>query len=156
MYLTYRPEGSTEPRRWHIQLGRLRVFDTEAIEKATGMDYGSDFKQRLLQGNVRARRALLWIMLRREHPTLKYADVDFADDELLLEQDRDELAATRAEIAASTELAEANRAALLAVIDQQLATAPEAPGKAPSPSSGDATDSPSPSSTASSPGSSAT
>src|SRR5690349_14550535 len=110
MFLTYQPDGQTEPRRWTLNLGKLRSMEIEAIEKATGFNYGTDFKDKLLRGNGLARRALLWTLQRREHPTLKFADVDFADDELQLEMDVDELAESRAAIA-DADLPEAEKAA---------------------------------------------
>jgi hypothetical protein len=143
VYLTHHPEGSPEPTRWELQLGKLRTFDTEAIERVTGMDYGAEFKTKLIMGNIKARRALLWVMLRRTHPTLKFADVDFAEDELTVEQDRDELSASRKEIVDS-DLDPMRRAALLARIDREIEDAPEAPGKAPANGSVSDTSTPSP------------
>ncbi len=88
MKLTYHPEGASEPTVWEFTLGKLRVKETKAIEAATKMAYGSEFKVALLKGNTTARQAMLWHFLKKQHPgQFKHLDdVDFADDELTLEQ----------------------------------------------------------------------
>ncbi len=138
MYLRYTPEGS-DTTEWVVNLGKLRTFDVEAIERVSGMAYGSDFKQNLMKGNGVARRALLWVMLRKAHPTLKYGDVDFADDELVLQLDADELGELRAAVEASTSISEADKALALEALDADMRTAPAAPGKALSPSDASST-----------------
>lgn len=138
MFLVYRPADEDE-QRWEVKLGKLRTMECEAIEKRTGMDYGTTFKEKLLRGNALARRAFLWTMLRRSHPTLRFEDVDFSDDELELQLDKDEIAESREKIAAAEGLDETERAMMLAVLDEQLETAPEAPGKAQSSTSESAT-----------------
>jgi hypothetical protein len=45
-----------------------------------------------MKGSSVCRRALLWVMLKRDHPTTRYADVDFAWDELRLEFAKQEYA----------------------------------------------------------------
>lgn len=130
MFVVYKPEGQPE-QRWHFLPGRLRTAEMIAIEKRTGLKYGTEFKQDLLMGGTRARQALLWTMLRREHHTIQFDDVDFYDDELVLERDKDELAAEIAELEKFQGLTEAERDAGLALLRSQLETAPDAPGKAP-------------------------
>lgn len=130
MILIYRVEGGEE-QRWEFKLGRLRVMEIEAIEKVTGLAYGSEFREALLKGAIRARRALLWVFLRRAHPTLKFVDVDFADDEVVLEQDRDEWTELRKATVDAPGIDEETREMALAAIDKELESAPDAPGKAP-------------------------
>lgn len=153
MLLKYTPEGG-EAQTWTVDLGKLRTMETEAIEKVTDLPYGSAFREQLFKGGTRARRALLWTMLRRAHPTLKFADVDFADDEVVVDFDREEWANIRAAVADAPGLDDDARAFQLGAIDAAMAEAPEAPGKAPASSSGSATGSPSPSSSTSAPGTS--
>lgn len=141
MFLVYTPEGGDE-QRFEYRPGRMRVMEMEAIEKHTGLAYATEFKAQLLKGQTNARRALLWTFLRRVHPTTRYEDVDFFDDELRLERDRDEIAA---EIAAVESLSDADmppedRLLTVAVLRGQLDTAPEPPGKPAS--SSDATPTP--------------
>lgn len=120
MELIYAPEGQAE-QRWPVDLGRLRVAECEAIERRTGMTYGVEFKERLLAGSTSARRALLWTLLRREHHTMPYADVDFADGELTLTFDLDELRAIREALDDEPTLTDDQRAAGAAALDAQIA-----------------------------------
>lgn len=128
MFLRYTPDGS-DAREWALDLGKLRSMEIEQIERTTGLAYGTEFKQQLLKGSARARRALLWTLQRREHPTLKLDDVDFADDELTLIMDKAELAETRVAVA-KADIPEAEKSLALEIIDEQMSTAPDAPGKA--------------------------
>lgn len=142
MRLVYHPEGSTEPQRWEISLGKFRSLEVEQIEKLTGFDYGNEFKARLMKGNALARRALLFVLLRRQHPTTKFHDVDFADDELQLEMDLDELHETRKVVETSPAISEAERPLVLAALDEQIAEEAEragVEGKAPTPTGETAT-----------------
>ncbi|MCX4468969.1 hypothetical protein OOK41_01345 [Micromonospora sp. NBC_01655] len=122
MRLTYSPEGETT-QSWPINLGRLRVAECEAIERRTGLAYGTEFKEALLKGATTARRALLWTLLRREHPRTRYEDVDFFDDELVLEFDVAELREMRAGAEAEPGIDEQRRAMALAAIDAEIRTA---------------------------------
>lgn len=137
MYLIYTPDGGAE-QRWTFKLGKLRTMEIEAIERLTDLDYGSQFKQKLLQGNAKARRALLFTFLRREHPHIKFTDVDFADDELRLDMDREEWQETRAEVEKAA-MSEEMRAQVLEAIDASIESADDAPPKAHSGSAGENT-----------------
>lgn len=122
MQLIYTPDGQ-ESQRWPIDLGKLRVQECEAIEKRTGLAYGTEYKEALLKGGTAARRALLWTLLRRDHPRTRYEDVDFADGELVLEFDLGEYHAMRAAVADDATLTDDDRARGLAVLDQAIAEA---------------------------------
>jgi hypothetical protein len=91
VYLVYQPEGSDEPTRWPYNPRKLMSAEREAIEKRTGQPF-AEFTKAVIQGSSLARRALLWVMLKRDHPTTKFDDVDFAWDELRLEYSRQEYA----------------------------------------------------------------
>lgn len=123
--LVYTPDGQQQ-QRWEFQLGKLRCQETEAIERRTGMAYGSEFKENLLKGQVLARRALLWTMLRREHHSLRFENVDFADDELLLEFDRGEWQQMYNEVEQVAGLSDDERAFRLAMIGAEIAKLDEA------------------------------
>ncbi|MFD4660838.1 hypothetical protein ACFWP2_35075 [Kitasatospora sp. NPDC058444] len=124
MYLVYEPEGSDEPQRWKYQPTKLMSAERERLEKLTGRDF-SAFTQAVLAGNSLARRALLFIFLKRQHPATRFDDVDFAWDELRLELSRAELEQVR-EQAAETAPAD-QRAAVLAQLDKEIAEAYEDP-----------------------------
>jgi hypothetical protein len=89
VYLVYQPEGSEEPTRWVYNPRKLMSAEREQIERRTGLMY-AEFTQAVIQGSSLCRRALLFVMLKRDHPTTKWDDVDFAWDELTLEHSRAE------------------------------------------------------------------
>ena len=89
MFLVYQPEGSDEPKRWPYNPRKLMTAEREAIERRCDMTF-AEFTQAVLKGSSLARRALLWVMLKREHPTMKFDDVEFAWDELKLEYSKGE------------------------------------------------------------------
>jgi hypothetical protein len=91
VFLVYQPDGTDEPTRWPYNPRKLMSAEREAIERRTGMVF-TEFTKAVIQGSSLARRALLWVMLKREHPNLKFDDVDFAWDDLRLEYSRQEFA----------------------------------------------------------------
>jgi len=136
MYLVYQPEGSEEPQRWKYLPKKLMSAERETIERLTGKNF-TEFSQDVLKGNSRCRRALLFVYLKREHPTLKFDDVDFAWDELTLEHSKGELLLMREQLPDSVppEQLETVRAKL----DEEIAEAyddPEEEGKAQLPIAG--------------------
>lgn len=136
MWLVYKPGGGDE-QSWWFTLGSIGDAEAEMIERRTGFDYGAEFQERLLKGNVRARRALLWLFLRRQHPALKYEDVHFAHEELSVEFDAQELGDMVAELE-KRERTDVEQAALEA-FQFQLASGearPAGQGKALAPSDG--------------------
>lgn len=134
MFLVYRPDGGDE-QVWVFDPNKLLAVEAEAVEKRTGWDW-ADFGQHLVKGSVTARRALLWTFLRRAHRTLRYEDVTFAVGEVTLEFDVEELGNARAAVEAADYDSDAERTAALAAIDEQIAEARAAPGKAPASSGG--------------------
>ena len=130
MYLIYKPEGSDEPKRWKYNPRKIMSAEREAIERLTGRNW-SDFVKDVVKGSSLSRRALLYVFLKREHPTTKFDDVDFAWDELELEYSKGELIQIR-EVTAEAATGE-QRAAVLAKLDEQIAEAyddPDDAGKA--------------------------
>lgn len=89
MYLVYQPDGSDEPQRFSYNPRKLMSAEREMLERRTGRDF-SDFTKAVINGNSSARRALLFMYLKREHPGTRYEDVDFAWDELTLEYSKGE------------------------------------------------------------------
>ncbi|WP_030387072.1 hypothetical protein [Streptomyces sp. NRRL S-241] len=130
MYLVYQPEGSDEPQRWAYNPRRIMSVERERIEKITGRDW-SDFTAAVMKGNSLCRRALLFVFLKRAHPTTRFEDVDFAWDELRLEHSRGELLLIREQIVENAPADQ--RDAMLAKFDEEIASAiddPEEEGKA--------------------------
>jgi hypothetical protein len=128
MYLVYRPEDGEE-QRWTFNPKKIRAAEAEALEKRTGWDF-EEFGLHLLKGSVLARRALLWTYLRRVHHTLRFEDVDFAVGEVELQYDKDELTLMREQVEKTHGGSDAERVQMLAALDEQIADAPEAEGKA--------------------------
>lgn len=124
MFLVYSPEGSDEPSRWKYNPRKIMSAEREWIERRTDRNW-SEFTKDVIQGNSLCRRALLFTYLKREHPTVKWDDVDFAWDELKLEYSKAELIELRATVADSVSGDE--RAAVLEKLDTEIAEAVEDP-----------------------------
>jgi hypothetical protein len=120
VYLIYTPDGANEPKRFKYQPQKLLSAEREMLERRTGLDF-AEFTQKVLKGNGACRRALLFMYLKREHPTLRYEDVDFAWDQLTLEFSRSEYLQMREEI--SKTLTGDDLAIALEQIDAEIATA---------------------------------
>lgn len=135
MEVIYTPDGGDE-QRWSFRPKKFPSGEAEAIESATGFMW-DEFAQAVLKGSVRARRGLLWVLLRRQHPTIKFADVSFTLDELRLEMELDELQAMRGEL---EKIEDPNvRDIALRQIDDDIAAAGESPKGASSAGSANAT-----------------
>lgn len=130
MYVTYRPAGG-EPTRYHFDQDAINNMEAEAVERETGLTWG-EFGDRLLKGSVLAARALLWMLQRRQHPTLRFADVRFQLSEVDVDMEEAELLRARDAILQQTrDLTPADQQAL-DIIAGQLA-ALEVPGDKPAP-----------------------
>lgn len=130
MFLVYSPEGSEEPKRWRYQPKKLMSAEREMLERRTGKNF-SEFSQAVLQGNSQCRRALLFMYLKREHPGIRYEDVDFAWDELVLEHSKGELRAMREQVIDTVPPEQLDK--VLEKLDEEIAEAfddPEEQGKA--------------------------
>jgi hypothetical protein len=129
VYLVYTP-GEGDVQRFEYRPTKLMATEREMLERQTDQNF-SEFTAKVLQGNSRCRRALLFLFLRRQHPRLKFDDVDFAWDELKLEYSRQELQQMRDQVADTLHGDE--RAAALAKLDEEIETAyddAESEGKA--------------------------
>jgi len=137
MLFSYKPDDG-DAQQWTFRPRKFPSHEAEAIENATGMTW-SEFSEQVLKGSVRARRALLWILLRRQHPVLKFNDVAFSLDEVELELEPDELRAMRGELEKVDD--PDVRSLALAQIDEQIAEAEakDAPKEADSADSANAT-----------------
>lgn len=90
MDVTYKPEGG-EAQSWNFQAGEVTMTEAERIEQHAGCVW-DEWVNRLQSGSARARRVLLWHLMRRQHPMLRYEDTpDFRVSELSIEYDAVEL-----------------------------------------------------------------
>lgn len=124
MYLIYSPEGQDEPTRWKYNPRKIMSAEREWIERRTDRNW-SEFTKDVIQGSSLCRRALLFVYLKREHPTVKWDDVDFAWDELKLEYSKAELIELRSTVAESVSGDEG--AAVLEKLDAEIVDAFEDP-----------------------------
>jgi hypothetical protein len=135
MWVTFTPEGG-DKRDWHFVADDVWEDDAEAIEKAAGVAW-DQWRNELRRGASRARRSLLWHLLRQDHPGLRFEDLQrYRKGELVVEFDVAELQVMRQNFLDSPRLTEDERHDLVADVDKEIAKAREKfgePGKAPSP-----------------------
>jgi hypothetical protein len=89
--LVYTPDGGGR-QEFEFDPDNPLNLEAEALESVGGeawQDY-PDFLERAGFGNARARRALLWVMLRRTNPQLRFVDVVFNFGEFTTEQIEDD------------------------------------------------------------------
>jgi hypothetical protein len=117
--LTFRPQDGDE-QSWTFDLGRFRVSERMDIERYSGMAWGT-FKQALINERTAALKALLFVLIRREHPKYRFDDVDFCDDEIVTEVTLDDLHKGRQQVQENDSLSAADKAEMLEAIDQMIA-----------------------------------
>lgn len=83
MQFTYSPDGADEPEVWDFSPDKIMNPEAEAIERQTGLTF-AEWQDKLLSGSMIATHGLLWVLLKRETPTLKYDQVVFATGEVSL------------------------------------------------------------------------
>lgn len=121
MIVTYSPEGG-ESRQWHFDPDRVRQSEAEMVEKRYGRTY-DQWRQAVIQGDSKARRVLLWHLLRREHHTLRYEDTpDFYTGELKVEFSRGELLTIRDRVMKAN-LSDEEREQILTALDIEITDA---------------------------------
>lgn len=121
MYITYRPaEG--EEQHWEFDPDRVRASAAELIEKRAGVPFDTWHNQ-VRSGGVKARRVLLWHLIREQHHTLRYEDTpDFALGELLVEHSAAELLLLRDRLQKAT-LPDDERAQVETALDIEITEA---------------------------------
>lgn len=129
MLLVYQPEGSEEPQVFPYDPRKLMSVERELVEKLTGFDYAT-WTQKVMVGHSRARRSLLFVMLKRQHPKLRFDDVDFAWDELTIQHSRQEYDSIIDQVESNIDLTPAEKAVALEKLRMERETAYDDPGKA--------------------------
>lgn len=110
MHIIFTPEDG-EKREWDFKLHKLLTTEAEAIEKRAGIPY-IELHPRLMTSQPSARRALIWVLLKRSDPTLQYMDVDFPMGAFQAELDDEEKADLRAQLTRAGATPEERRIAL--------------------------------------------
>lgn len=121
MIFTYAPEGA-DARKWTYVPSDLMSSEAEAIEKVTRLNF-DEFNTAMMKGSITARRALLWVLLKRTEPTLRHNQVDFPAGAVKLEFEAHELTEMREKIEASDLLSDDERIAALDGIETLLEAA---------------------------------
>lgn len=118
MKIIFSPKDG-DRREFVFRAGELMSDEAELLEECGGNSWATyeEFGRRFVAGSVRAMRAALWIMLRREQPRLRLADVTFRVDEMDLDYEDDEIVRLRDFYENDDELSDEQRAELLAAID---------------------------------------
>jgi len=115
--LIYAPEGG-ERQEWSFRPNELLSPEAEAMEDAGPWGTFEEFGRRFMSGNLRARRAALWVMLRRADPALRLSDLVVRVDELDVEYEPDEIDRLRTLIETNAFLTDDERAEALALLEQ--------------------------------------
>lgn len=123
----YKPEGA-DPRRWDFQPGKILNTEAKVIEKMTGMSFG-EWQDAMIRGSITAMEAYLFVMLKREHPTLRPAELVFCTEDLDVEFTDEETVAQIAELRekAATEGLSDREAAYLEALEEQAPAVVDAP-----------------------------
>lgn len=124
MHVTYSPEDG-DRQEWDFVAGRVRSGEAGLMQERFGKSW-EQFDAQLQQGDIIARRVLLWHLLRLEHAKLRWEDTpDFYADELLVEFSAKELTAMIQQIAEARGIPDQQRTAITAAFESELAKAVE-------------------------------
>lgn len=131
------PDGTV--RSWEkLRVGKMMSPEAEAIEKVTGMTF-TEWGQALMNGSTVCGRALVWVLKKREEPTLRFRDVVYPVDSLLVSLDDEEKEKVRERLELDDTLTDEERLQIVAALGEsdleRLDFDPEAtPGNDPAPS----------------------
>lgn len=123
MFVIYTPaEGDAQ--RWEFLPGKVLDVEAEAVERAFHPGTWDEFVTAVMKGGARARRLLLWHLIKRDHPSLRLDDLQpIAMGELQIEFSRDEVMEIRDSMAKES-MDEATRERVLSHLDGLIAEAP--------------------------------
>lgn len=121
MIIIYAPEGG-ERRTWNLKEVRFMSSEAETVERSTGLEW-QEAKARVIKGSMLALRAIVWVLVKRDQPALRYTQFDPAEDEIGVDFDTEEWAVVRDELANSPDLDDEQRALALAQLDAEAAGA---------------------------------
>jgi hypothetical protein len=121
LILIYAPEGG-ERRTWNLKEVRFMATEAEAVERATGVEW-QEAKARVIKGSMVALRAVVWVLVKRDEPTLRYSAFDPAEHEIGVDLDAEEWGVLREELANSDDMSDEQKALMLAQLDAETATA---------------------------------
>jgi hypothetical protein len=126
MKFVYKPEGA-EPKSWDFAPDRLMNAEAEAIERHTGLTFG-EFVDKISATSFLAIHGLLYVMLKRTIPTLKWDEVQFSLADVDFELDDAEAADAVRELADKQKvgtLTDAEQATLTKLLEQGVEASPK-------------------------------
>jgi hypothetical protein len=121
LIIIYAPEGG-ERQTWNLKEVRFMSSEAEAVERSTGLEW-QEAKARVIKGSMLALRAIVWVLVKRDEPALRYGQFDPAENEIGVDFDTEEWAVVRDELANSPDLDDEQRALALAQLDAEAAEA---------------------------------
>lgn len=125
MIITYTPEDG-EKREWQFVPRRLMSPEAEAIEKVTRWTF-QEFSSKFLAGSMLAYRAVVWIMLKREDPPLRFEDVSICLDDVWVSFDDQETSQLREALLADPDLDPEQRQNLIGILGDDEVEVPKDP-----------------------------
>lgn len=119
MKVIYTPEDG-ERQEFVFRPGELMSPEAEALEECGGSAWATfeEYGERFMAGSLKARRAALWILLRRSDPKLRFSDLVVQVQELSVTYDEEELGRIRETIEADETLTDAERAEALEAVSE--------------------------------------
>ena len=100
-------------REWlSLKVEKMLTTEAEAIEGVTGKTF-VEWGQALLNGSTICGRALVWVLLKRENPALRFREVSYPVGALKVELDDDEKAKLRVELMRNEDLSDEDRKQIL-------------------------------------------
>lgn len=94
MLLHYTPDDG-EKKTFEFKHDQMLSVEADAVERVTGLTW-DEVGQKFLMGSSLVQRAVLWIFLKRENPSLRFKDLDgLRTGQVEREFDMDELQALR-------------------------------------------------------------
>jgi len=141
MFVIYQPEDG-DRQEWVFNPDRVRAVEGKVLLRTFGEPSWDLFVQGVRQNDLHARRVLLWHLMRRQHPLMRFEDTpDFFTGEMEVEFSTAELAEIIDKVsAAPAQSAEKQQAIEVLTAELEAARAreeasPELAGKSSSPTS---------------------
>lgn len=106
-------------REWLLfKAEKMGTAEAEAIEGVTSMTF-VQWGQALLNGSTICGRALVWVLLKRENPALRFREVSYPVGDLKVELDTDEKAKLRVELMRNEDLTDEDRKQILLALGDE-------------------------------------
>jgi hypothetical protein len=140
--ITFQNEQYGKHEWLSFKVDKMPTTEAEAIEGVTGKTF-VEWGQALLNGSTICGRALVWVMLKRHNPALRFKEVSYMVGDLKVDLDDDEKAKMRVELMRNEDLSEEDKQQILAALGDEdtleaLDFEPDGPGNGESATGSDA------------------